>query len=97
MVTETYRGRKIQARKGREWGTALVTVGGEPASWPMTTDLQAAVDGVKATIDFVDREPFVNGDRWGAHWYAPGTYEMCDAGIHPRDVGGQCRHTSCVV
>lgn len=95
MVTETYRGRKIQARKGREWGTALVTVNGEPASWPTTTDLQAAADGVKSTIDFVDSEPFVNGERWAAYWYAPGTYELCDAGLHPRDVGGRCRHATC--
>lgn len=95
MVTETYRGRKIQARKGREWGTALVTVNGERAWSCMTVDLQTAADSVKAVIDLVDREPFVNGERWAAYWYAPGTYEMCDAGIHPRDVGGQCRHATC--
>lgn len=96
MITETYRGRKLTARKGREYGTVVVTCGGEPVSWPMTTDPASGLAGVRATIDFVDREPFVNGDRWGACWYAPGTYEMCQEGIHPQDIGGPCRHSTCV-
>ena len=96
MIRETYKGRKLTARKGREYGTAVVTCGGEPVSWPVTTDLAKALADVRAWIDFVDRDPSVDGDRWAAHWYAPGTYEMCPEGIHPQDIGGQCRHFTCV-
>jgi hypothetical protein len=41
----------------------------------------------------VDREP-VNGGRWSAHWYAPGTYTLCGEG-HPVALGGRCRHPYC--
>jgi hypothetical protein len=95
MVTETYRGRTLKARKGREWGTVLVTCNGADVGSPTGTDLSKALDGAKAWIDLIDREP-VNGDRWSAHWYAPGTYEMCPEGIHPQTVGGLCQHVTCV-
>jgi hypothetical protein len=95
MITETYRGRKIKARKGREWGTILLTCNGEDIGSRDGTDLSKAVASVKAWIDFIDLKP-VNGDRWSAHWYAPGTYEMCPEGIHPQEIGGQCQHSSCV-
>ena len=95
MITETYRGRKLKARKGAEWGTVVVTCNGEPVSWPMGTDPARALAPVKAQIDGIDLEP-VNGDRWGAHWYAPGSYEMCPEGIHPQETGGQCQHSTCV-
>lgn len=95
MITETYRGRKLKARKGSDWGTVLVTCNGELAWSATDRDLQRALGNAKALIDSVDAEP-VNGDRWGAHWYAPGTYEMCPEGIHPQEVGGQCQHFTCV-
>ena len=97
MLRETYRGRKLTARKGkdRDWGKVLVTCNGETVAEPATCDLQAALNGVRAQIDFIDREP-VNGDRWAAHWYAPGTYEMCPEDIHPQEIGGQCQHFTCI-
>jgi hypothetical protein len=97
MIRETYRGRKLTARngKGHDWGKALVTCNGESVAWPTTLDLPAALASVKAQIDFIDREP-VNGERWQAHWYAPGTYEMCPEEIHPQVIGGPCQHFTCV-
>ncbi len=97
MLRETYRGRKLTARagKGREWGTVAVTCNGEVAAVPATMDLRKALDGVKATIDYIDREP-VNGDRWAAYWYTRGTYEMCPEELHPQAIGGECQHFTCV-
>lgn len=95
MITETYRGRKLQARKGKQWGTAEVACNGVPVAWPTTRDMQGALDSAKATIDFIDRDPSVDGGRWGAEWYAPRTYEMCPEGLHPQDIGGKCRHFTC--
>ena len=95
MITETYRDRKIKARKGREWGTILVTCNGESVGSRAGTDLSKAVASVKAWIDLIDLEP-VDGNSWAAHWYAPGTYEMCPEGIHPQAIGGQCQHFTCI-
>jgi hypothetical protein len=94
MIRETYKGRKLTARKGREWGTTVVTCNGEYFATPSTYDQARALEYARNTIDFVDREP-VNGDRWPAHYYAPGSYEMCPEGIHPQEIGGQCLHSTC--
>jgi hypothetical protein len=96
MITETYEGRKLTARRGREWGTTAVAVNGQTVASALSTDLRGALAGVRETISLIDREPFINGDRWAAHWYAPGTYEMCPRELHPMDIGGQCRHSTCV-
>jgi hypothetical protein len=95
MIRETYKGRKLTARSEKSRGIVVVTCGGEPVDWPATRDLQAALDSMKPTIDLVDQDPSVDGNRWGAYLYAPGTYEMCPEGIHPQDIGGQCRHFTC--
>ena len=94
MITETYRGRKLKVKKGREWGTLVGTVNGTPATWPTSRDETAAIQNMRSQIDYIDREP-VDGNRWGAEWYAPGTYTMCDEGIHPVALGGQCQHFTC--
>jgi hypothetical protein len=97
MIRETYRGRKLTARagKGSDWGRILLTVNGEALYAPVGRDERAALGTVKAQVDFIDRDPSVDGDRWAACWYAPGTYEMCPGGLHPQDIGGPCRHSSC--
>ena len=95
MIRETYKGRKLTARKGRQWGTVEVTVNGEHV-WQVTSrDETAEVASVKRWIDSVDAKP-VDGNAWGAHWYAPGTYEMCPKEIHPQEIGGQCQHFTCI-
>jgi hypothetical protein len=94
MLSETYRGRKLKVKKGREWGTLVGTVNGTPVTWPMSRDEAACLAQIKAQIDWIDQEP-VNGARWGAEWYAPGTYTMCGEGIHPVALDGECRHPYC--
>ena len=94
MITETYKGRKLKVKKGREWGTLIGTVNGTPATWPTGRDEAAAMAAMRSQIDYIDREP-VNGERWGAEWYAPGTYTMCGEGIHPVALGGECQHFTC--
>lgn len=94
MIRETYKGRKIRITRGRDgnYGRALVTLNGVPNGSHLGSE-EDALDHVRRTIDHIDTEP-VNGDRWPAVWYAPGTFELCDNG-HPREIGGTCRHSYC--
>jgi hypothetical protein len=95
MLTETYRGRRLRVRKGREWGTVDVTVNGIFAFvGGVGSDQSKAMQALRATVDFIDREP-VNGDRWGAEWYAPGTFTLCEVG-HPVAIDGECQHSTCI-
>jgi len=94
MLTETYKGRRLKVKKGREWGTLVGTCNGTPVTWPVSRDEAAAMDGLRGQVDWIDREP-VNGARWGAEWYAPGTYTMCEEDLHPVAIGGKCQHPSC--
>ena len=95
MTTETYKGRKLQVKQGREWGTLVCTVnGGEPLN-ETGLDEQAAMGHLRAWIDMVDRDPVVDGGKWAAEMYAPGTYELCEEGPHPVAIGGRCRHSYC--
>lgn len=95
MITETYRGRKLRVTKGSEWGTVDATVNGEYAlAAACGSDQARAIQQLRATIDFIDQEP-VNGDRWAAKWYAPGTYTLCRLD-HPVALEGECQHAVCV-
>ena len=95
MLTQTYRGRKLRVKKGREWGTVDGFVNGYCAITQTTRDEAPVLAQLRNQIDFIDREP-VDGDRWGAEWYAPGTFTMCErTGLHPVALGGQCQHFTC--
>lgn len=96
MKTETYRGRKLKVRAGRKeyFGKMFVTVNGE--RWTTSgRDEDKELDNLRNWIDMVDQDPVVDGDRWAAHWYAPGTYRLCETGIHPIALDGECRHFTC--
>jgi hypothetical protein len=95
MITETYKGRKIRVKKGPEWGSVDATVNGVFAATAGCYGDQAkAVAQIRTQIDHIDLEP-VNGERWGAEWYAPGTYELCERASHPMVIGGPCQHQTC--
>ena len=94
MTRETYKGRKLTARDGGHWGTVDVFCNGELVNFGTGRDPSALLAQTRAQIDAIDAEP-IDGDRWGAWWYAPGTYEICPAGIHPQEISGQCRHFTC--
>lgn len=97
MKTETYKGRKIKVRAGRkaDWGKVFVTVNG--VSWTENGhDEDKALASQRAWVDFIDQDQVVDGDRWAAYWYAPGTYRLCDESIHPVALDGECRHSTCV-
>lgn len=96
MLTETYKGRKLRVKKGREWGTLACTINDGPSLSETSLDEQAAMTHLRAWVDLVDRDPVVDGSRWGAYMYAPGTYTLCDEGPHPVALGDQCRHPYCV-
>lgn len=93
MLTETYRGRRIRITKGRQWGTLAVTINGTRWTDQTSLDEAAVMADTRRWIDMIDREP-VNGERWPAYWYAPGTYTLCAEG-HPVALGGQCTHSWC--
>jgi hypothetical protein len=96
VLAETYRGRRIRARptsdrwQGRRHEGL---VNGEPTG-DRDPDPHKVLACLRAWIDFIDRDPVVDGGRWPAHWYAPGTYHLCPDG-HPVAPDGACRHTWC--
>lgn len=95
MKTETYRGRKLKVRAGRKgyWGKMFITVNGE--RWTTAGhDEDKELDNLRRTIDSIGDE--IDGDAWAAYWYAPGTYTICDEGLHPVALGGQCLHFTCI-
>jgi hypothetical protein len=99
VIAETYRGRRVWVAGGTNLSTPLrVKVNGEPVAtgqhFGEADRPSAALAEVRRQIDFIDLDPVPDGDRWEAHWYAPGTYELCPSG-HPREVGGACRHFTC--
>ncbi|MCY0926275.1 hypothetical protein OTB20_08650 [Streptomyces sp. H27-H1] len=93
MKTETYKGRTLKTTKGREYGYVQHSVNGVSLGRHLGNE-ESALDYMRRSIDFIDQEP-VNGDRWAAEWYAPGTFEMCDEG-HAKEIGKACRHSWCV-
>lgn len=95
MKRETYKGRKIKvvAGRGADWGYTRITLNGvDMGKWMQSED--EALRSTRGTIDHAD-EVGVNGDRYGAEWYAPGTFELCDEG-HVKEIGGECLHSWCV-
>ncbi|MFD9442100.1 hypothetical protein [Streptomyces sp. NPDC060001] len=95
MKRETYKGRKIKvvAGRGNGFGRTRVTLNGvELGSW--MGDEDKTLRSIRGSIDHAD-EVGVSSARYGAEWYAPGTYELCDEG-HAKEIGGECGHSWCV-
>jgi hypothetical protein len=82
MSRETYKGRELKVVKARD-GVGLV---GSINSQPMPTRYgvpeREVIEQFHRDIDHVDQAP-IDGGRWGARMYAPGTYELCGIG-HPK-------------
>lgn len=96
MISTTFNGCKIKVRagKGKTWGRMSATLNGQDFYTVEKFDEAKAVAEIERMVTFVNAEP-VDGNRWSANYYAPGTYELCDAGLHPREIGGQCTHATC--
>lgn len=95
MKTETYKGRKLKAVKGRgvDWGYSRVTLNGVNLGKHLGGE-DAALKWMRGGIDHAD-EVGVGSGRYAPEWYAPGTYELCDSG-HAKPIGGPCGHSWCV-
>lgn len=92
MKTETYKGRKLRVTRDRRTLQVNTFVNGvSRGSWIGTED--GELNSLRRTIDVVDSEP-INGNRWTAEWYVPGTFGVCDNG-HPRTIGAECQHSFC--
>ncbi|MEU1074353.1 MULTISPECIES: hypothetical protein [unclassified Streptomyces] len=94
MKTETYKGRtiKVVAGRGANWGYTRITLNGvDMGTWMQSEN--EALRSTRGTIDHAD-EVGVSSARYGAEWYAPGTYELCDEG-HAKEIGGECGHSWC--
>jgi hypothetical protein len=97
VITKTFNGCKIKVRAGRgrdSWGQMTALVNGAPFSVVERLDEAKAVAEIERTLAPIHAAP-IDGDSWPAHYYPPGTYEICDSGIHPREIGGQCTHVTC--
>lgn len=91
MIRETYKGRALKVVKDGSGGLTG-SINGQPMPTRYAPE-QAIIEQFRRDIDLVDEAP-VDGNRWGAYMYAPGTYEMCDNG-HPKVIGEPCRHGYC--
>ena len=94
MMRETYRGRKLKVVRGTDGGR-VGSVNGQAMPTRYGVPEQEIIAQLRRDVDLVDQDPVIDGGRWGAYWYAKGTYELCENG-HPRKIGGQCRHPSCL-
>ncbi|MFD9205916.1 hypothetical protein ACFVZM_06500 [Streptomyces sioyaensis] len=95
MKRETYKGRKIKvvAGRGADWGYTRITLNGvDMGKWVQGED--EALRSTRGTIDHAD-EVGISSGRYGAEWYASGTYDLCDEG-HAKEIGGECGHHWCV-
>lgn len=95
MKRETYKGRKIKvvAGRGADWGYTRLTLNGVDMGKSLGNE-EAALTSTRSYIDHAD-EVGVSSARYGAEWYAPGTFELCDEG-HATEIGGECGHMWCV-
>lgn len=96
MITETYLGRKIRIVKGqgRDFGYSRVRLNGvELGRW--LGDENKVLSRIRGAINGVEAVGGINGDKYGAEWYTPGTFETCENG-HPREIGGLCLHSYCI-
>ncbi|MEU1200175.1 hypothetical protein ABZ446_28675 [Streptomyces sp. NPDC005813] len=95
MKRETYKGRKIKvvAGRGAEWGYTRVTLNGVDMGKSLGNE-DEALTSTRSYIDHAD-EVGVSSARYGAEWYAPGSYELCEHG-HVMPIGGECGHQYCV-
>ncbi len=91
-LRETYKGRKLKVVKDRNGGF-VGSINGQPMPTVHGGPEQKIIEQFHRDIDLVDQAP-VDGGRWGAYLYAPGTYELCD-NEHPKAIGESCRHSYC--
>lgn len=96
MIHATHNGCKVtvKAGRGRDWSHIFATVNGAPVPVAEGQSIERALAEVTCLLDMVHAAP-IDGDRWPPHYYAPGTYELCDSETHPREVGGVCTHSWC--
>lgn len=93
MIRETYKARKLKVIRNKVTGGLVGSINGQPMPARYGVSEQGVIEQFHRDIDYVDQAP-VDGGRWGAYLYAPGTYELCERD-HPKEIGGPCRHPSC--
>ncbi|MFJ9213055.1 hypothetical protein [Streptomyces sp. NPDC102264] len=92
MKVEMYKGRKLKTVKGKERGYVRHFINGVDLGRHQGNE-ESALTYMRNTINVIDEDD-INGDRWAPEWYAPGTFEECEAG-HAKKIGGECRHFTC--
>lgn len=91
MIRETYKGRRL--RVVRAGGGLVGSINGQPMPSRYGVPEQAIIEQFRRDIDLVDQMP-IDGGRWGAYMYAPGTYELCE-NSHAKAPGERCCHGYC--
>lgn len=96
MKRETYKGRKIKvvAGRGADHGYTRITLNGvDMGKWMQSED--EALRSTRGTIDHADETGLSSG-RYGAEWFVPGSFELCDVCEGTKEIGGECGHAYCV-
>jgi hypothetical protein len=71
-MRETYKGRKLLVKRGREWGMLETYVNGVIVGTPCGARQEAAereLVGLRAWVDLVDERRLTEPDAFGPHWY----------------------------
>jgi len=85
-VSEIYRGREVRVRptKDRHVDQAFDVRGnGKPAAFAMRHGRDAGAEilaQLKRDLDSIDERAAAGDYGWEPHYYAPGTYEVCEYG-----------------
>lgn len=70
---ETFRGRRLVTKRGREWGTIVQTLNGEPVGGESNgwnaAQLDRAAAGLRRTVIAADERRITDPDAYPAHWY----------------------------
>lgn len=93
MIQETYKGRKLKVTKDGRTGGLVGSINNQPMPTGYGVTEQELIEQLHRDINLVDQAP-VDGGRWGAYMYAPGTYELCQNN-HPKTPGKPCKHSCC--
>ena len=68
-LRETYKGRKLIVKRGREYGHLTTVVNGVVLGNTITRDAEREMTSLRAWVDAADERRLTEPDAYSAHWY----------------------------
>ena len=69
MIRETYKGRKLVVKRGRQYGYLTTLVNGVVLGHTITRDADREMRSLRAWVDAADERRLTDPDAYPAHWY----------------------------